>query len=133
MFLNIFFLHKPFFLTQERRRKNYQKKFVKLVSGYLLIVCSILMNKSVTSCNLVVFSLSWVSDSPVSAENVIYETSVEMRKLRWHFSALLSWGKHKNGDMSLLHHSKLLFTFPFLQESIGVKHYPISPIKTKAS
>ena len=89
-------------------------------------------------CNLFIYQArvypgpSRVSDSPVSAEIVIYETFVQMRKLRWHFSASLSLGG-KSGDMSILHHSKLLYTFHFLQESNGVKHHPISPIKTKAS
>ena len=49
------------------------------------------------------------------------------------FLCIASMGKKKSGVMSILHHSKLLYTLPFLQESNGVKHHPISPINTKAS
>ena len=38
---------------------------------------------------------SRVSDSPVFVENVIYETFIVMTKLRWNFSALISWGEKK--------------------------------------
>ena len=47
------------------------------------------------------------------------------------FLCIASMGKKKSGDMSILHHSKLLYTFPFLQESNGVKHHPISPHQNK--
>ena len=42
-------------------------------------------------------------------------------------------GKNKSGDMSILHHSKLLFTFPFLQKSNEEKPHPSALITTKAS
>ena len=45
---------------------------------------------------------SRVSDSPVSAENIIYEDFVLMGELRWSFSALLQWRK-KSGKKSIFH------------------------------
>ena len=41
--------------------------------------------------------------------------------------------KGESVDMSVLHPSKPLYIFPFLQKIDEEKHYHISPIKTKAS
>ena len=49
------------------------------------------------------------------------------------FSLLLTLRKGKSGDMLLLHSSKILYTFTFLQESNAEKQHHISSIKTKAS
>ena len=49
------------------------------------------------------------------------------------FLCIAFMGENKSGGMTILHHSKILYTLPFLQESNGVKHHPISPIKTKVS
>ena len=44
------------------------------------------------------------------------------------------YGEKENWEhISLLHPSKLLYTYPFLQRINEVKHDPIFPIKTKAS
>ena len=44
-----------------------------------------------------------------------------MGELRWCLAALIVW-REKSGDKSILHPSKLLCTFPLLQESKEEKH-----------
>ena len=49
------------------------------------------------------------------------------------FLCIAGMEKRKSCEKSICHLSKLLYNFPFLQESNGDEHNPIFPIKTKAS
>ena len=51
-----------------------------------------------------------VSESLVSAENVIYEPFVLMGELRWSFLSLLQWRRKESEDKSIHHH----FSFSIL-------------------
>ena len=57
----------------------------------------ILLISHTSSYYINLFSL--VSDSPVSIENIIYETFVVMGELRWYFSALIVWRTGKLGQV----------------------------------
>ena len=73
---------------------------------------------------------SRISDSSVSAENVIYEAFVLLRKLSWIFSSWLQWRK-KSEDKSICHPSSFLLLPLFLKEGSKEKHHPIFPKNKK--
>ena len=76
---------------------------------------------------------SRVSDSSVSAENIIYEAFVMMGQLWWRVVCNACMDKRKSGNKSNLTPYKLFYSFHFLHESNVEMHYRISPIKTKDS